>query len=249
MSLFNNAIIGASGQQGYKISRSVRLRSSASAYLSRTLTTPTNNKIWTWSGWIKRGKPGGSSASGMHLFGTGSASTDAASNQIQFDGENLLLTGYATNWLKSNAVFRDPSAWYHIVVAWDNSNATVANRAKIYVNGIEISYSIDNRASLSTSSTYGINQAVLHTIGAWSWNNGTFAQPEYYDGYLTEVNFIDGQALTPSSFGETNALTGVWQPKKYAGTYGTNGFYLNLACILIYMELRWLLQILHGLDQ
>jgi hypothetical protein len=229
MSLFNNAIIGASGQGGYRISRSVRLRSSASAYLSRTLTTPTNNKIWTWSGWIKRGKPGGSSASGMHLFGTGSASTDAASTQIQFDGENLLLTGYATNWLKSNAVYRDPSAWYHIVVAWDNSNATVANRAKIYVNGIEISYSIDNRASLSTSSTYGINQAVLHTIGAWSWNNGTFAQPEYYDGYLTEINFIDGQALTPSSFGETNSVTGVWQPKKYGGTYGTNGFYLNFS--------------------
>jgi hypothetical protein len=165
----------------------------------------------------------------MHLFGTGSASTDAASTQIQFDGENLLLTGYATNWLKSNAVYRDPSAWYHIVVAWDNSNATVANRAKIYVNGIEISYSIDNRASLSTSSTYGINQAVLHTIGAWSWNNGTFAQPEYYDGYLTEINFIDGQALTPSSFGETNSVTGVWQPKKYGGTYGTNGFYLNFS--------------------
>ena len=214
---------------GYQISRSVRLRSSASAYLSRTLGTATNNKIWTWSGWIKRGKPGGSSASGMHLFGTGSASTDAASTQIQFDGENLLLTGYATNWLKSNAVYRDPSAWYHIVVTWDNSNATVANRAKMYVNGVEVSYSIDNRASLSTSSTYGINQAVLHTIGAWSWNNGTFAQPEYYDGYLTEINFIDGQALTPSSFGETNALTGVWQPKRYIGTYGTNGFYLNFS--------------------
>jgi hypothetical protein len=46
---------------------------------------------------------------------------------------------------------------------------------------------------------------------------------------MTEVNFIDGQALTPSSFGETNAQTGVWQPKAYSGSYGTNGFYLNFS--------------------
>jgi hypothetical protein len=215
--------------EGYQISRSVRLRSSASAYLSRTLTTPTNNKIWTWSAWVKRGRASGTSASAMTLFATGSASTDAATTELRFDNERLVLSGFSTNWLISNAVYRDPSAWYHIVVAWDNSNATASNRIKIYVNGLEISYATDNRTSLSTTATYGINQAVLHTLGAWSWNNGSFAQPQYYDGYLTEINFIDGQALTPASFGETDAVTGVWQPKKYTGTYGTNGFYLNFS--------------------
>jgi hypothetical protein len=210
----------------FPVQRSVRLRSSASAYFGRTLTTPTNNKIWTWSAWVKRGKASGASAAALHLFGTGSGSNDAGTTQIYFESESLILGGYSTPWLKSNAVYRDPSAWYHIVVAWDNSNATAANRAKLYVNGVEITYAIDNRASLSTTSTYGINQAVLHTIGAWSWNNGTFAQPEYYDGYLTEINFIDGQALTPTSFGAYNSY-GVWSPSKYTGSYGTNGFYLN----------------------
>lgn len=218
---------GNTGGPAFPVQRSVRLRSSASAYFNRTLTTPTNNKIWTWSAWVKRGKASGTSAAALHLFGTGSGSADAGTTQIYFDNENLVLGGYSTVWLKSNAVYRDPSSWYHIVVAWDNSNATATNRAKIYFNGVEITYVTDNRASLSTTSTYGINQAVLHTIGAWSWNNGTFAQPEYYDGYLTEVNFIDGQALTPTSFGSINSSTGVWQPIKYSGTYGTNGFYLN----------------------
>ena len=210
----------------FPVQRSVRLRSSASAYFGRTLTTPTNNKIWTWSAWVKRGKASGASAAALHLFGTGSGSNDAGTTQIYFESESLILGGYSTPWLKSNAVYRDPSAWYHIVVAWDNSNATATNRAKIYVNGVEITYVTDNRASLSTTSTYGINQAVLHTIGAWSWNNGTFAQPEYYDGYLTEINFIDGQALTPTSFGAYKSY-GVWSPAKYTGSYGTNGFYLN----------------------
>jgi len=214
---------------GYQISRSVRLRSSASAYLNRTLTTPTNNKIWTWSAWVKKGRASGTGASAQTLFATGSASTDAGSTLIWFDTERLIVSGYSTNWLISSAVYRDPSAWYHILVAWDNSNATASNRIKIYVNGLEISYATDNRASLSTTATYGINQAVLHTLGAWSWNNGSFAQPQYFDGYLTEINFIDGQALTPSSFGETNAVTGVWQPIKYTGTCGTNGFYLNFS--------------------
>ena len=211
---------------GYQISRSVRLRSSASAYLSRTLTTPTDRKKWTWSGWVKRSN---FPATYVHIFGTGTASSDTATAQIQFYQDNLYVSGFATGWLKTNAVYRDPSAWYHIVVTWDNANATASNRCKIFVNGIETTYSVDNRASLSTTTDYGMNYATLHTIGAWSWNNGTFAQPEYFDGYMTEVNFIDGQALTPSSFGETNSVTGVWQPKKYGGTYGTNGFYLNFS--------------------
>lgn len=218
---------GDDGDQVLPIQRSVRLRASASAYFNRTMTTPTNNKVWTWSAWVKRGKASGASAAALHLFGTGSGSNDAGTTQIYFESESLILGGYSTPWLKSNAVYRDPSAWYHIVATWDNSNGTAANRAKLYVNGVEITYVTDNRASLSTTSTYGINQAVLHTIGAWSWNNGTFAQPEYYDGYLTEINFIDGQALTPASFGFINPTTGVWVPKLYVGTYGTNGFYLN----------------------
>jgi hypothetical protein len=124
-------------------------------------------------------------------------------------------------WLYTNAaIYRDPSAWYHIVVAVDTTQATAANRIKLYVNGLQVTalgtanYPTQNFDSwVNTTST-------VHQHGLYS--TGT---PYYFDGYLAEVNFVDGQALTPSSFGTTDAY-GVWQPIRYTGTYGTNGFYL-----------------------
>jgi hypothetical protein len=225
--LNNSALIGASGSTGYQISRSVRLRSSASAYFSRTLTTPSNPKKWTFSAWVKGSFYNGTNYT--HLFGTGAGANDTSSNQFIWSGtnSNLAFTLWSINVLITNAVYRDPSAWYHVMLIMDNANATASNRAKIYVNGVEPTYSTDNRASLSTTTNYAINSAILHTIGRWAYNS--FAQPEQLDAYITEVNFIDGQALTPLSFGETNAVTGVWQPIKYTGTYGTNGFYLNFS--------------------
>jgi len=117
-------------------------------------------------------------------------------------------------------VFRDPSAWYHIVFAFDSTQATAGNRIKIYVNGTQVtSFSTSVDPPLNYSSI--VNTATAHSIGRVALPTGY-----YLDGYFTEVNFIDGQQLTPSSFGSTNATTGVWQPAKYTGTYGTNGFYL-----------------------
>jgi hypothetical protein len=117
-------------------------------------------------------------------------------------------------------VFRDPSAWYHIVVAIDTTQATAANRVKLYVNGEQVT-------SLSTTypalnADMPINNTLPHAL-----NGYIVSGIQYLDGYLTEVNFVDGQALTPSDFGETNEDTGVWQPIEYTGTYGTNGFYLK----------------------
>jgi len=225
MSLFNNAIIGAAGQQGYQISRSVRLRSSASAYFNRTLTTPTNNKIFTISAWVKRGLLSTSanhqilsgyvpatSFDGFFIGGSASTYTDKL---VYFDN----TAGY----LVSTQVFRDPSAWYHMIAAVDTTQATASNRVKLYVNGTQItSFSTTNYPSLNQAVIF--NSAVAHTLGSFGYNSTA-----YFDGYMTEFNFVDGQQLTPSSFGETNSITGVWQPKKYAGTYGTNGFYLNFS--------------------
>jgi hypothetical protein len=119
-------------------------------------------------------------------------------------------------------VFRDPSAWYHIVVDIDTTQATASNRVKIFVNGVQVtSLAVASYPSLNFDTSFNYN--VAHYIGTY------IVTSSYFDGYLTEVNFIDGQALTPSSFGETDAVTGVWKPKKYAGTYGTNGFYLNFS--------------------
>jgi hypothetical protein len=205
---------------GYQISRSVRLRSSASAYLNRTFTTPTNNKIWTWSGWVKRGSLG---ATSYRLMSSNINGDDA----IRFDAATpdtfrCYFNGATSGDLKTTQVFRDPSAWYHIVVAVDTTQATASNRVKIYVNGVQVT-----AFGTATYPTQNYNTSI-NASGA-NFLGSSHVPSEYFDGYLTEVNFIDGQALTPSSFGQTNTVTGVWQPIKYTGTYGTNGFYLNFS--------------------
>ena len=221
--MFSASKISKPSGGGYTIARSVRLRSSASAYLNRTPATTTNQKTWTWSGWVKRGTLGGTAGTTPYFFTSSSAGTDAAFLACGFNGDQLVVTGYATDYLQTNAVYRDPAAWYHVVIAFDSTQATASNRIKLYVNGVQItSFSTANYVTLNFNSPINLNQA--HYIGGYNIGSGMVV---YYDGYLTEINFIDGQALTPSSFGSINTTTGVWQPIKYTGTYGTNGFYLN----------------------
>jgi len=111
-----------------------------------------------------------------------------------------------------------------VVATIDTTNATAGNRVKLYINGVEVTtFSTNNNPTLNED--LSVNRADAHQIGR---RGNTFAGL-YFDGYLTEVNFVDGQALTPSSFGETDSNTGVWKPKAYTGTYGTNGFFLKFA--------------------
>jgi hypothetical protein len=211
-------ILPANGQASYNLTRSLRFRASASAYLNRTPASAGNRKTWTWSAWVKRGTLG----SNQVLFiSKPSGTSDATFTDIAFSSSNtLLISGYSVQWRNTTQVFRDPSAWYHIVVAWDTTQATASNRVKVYVNGSQIT-AFGTTFDPSLNFDGAINQADVHAFcAADGYSYG------YFDGYLTEVNFIDGQALTPSSFGSTNALTGVWQPARYGGAYGTNGFYL-----------------------
>lgn len=208
--------------EGYQISRSVRLRSSASAYFNRTPAAAGNLQKYTWSGWVKRGTLPSSGNIGLFTVGA----TDAASDGLIFNGAGVLFLFFAnaTYSLTTNAIYRDPSAWYHIVFSVDTTQATAANRVSLYVNGVQVtSFSASSYPTQNYNCYF--NSAAIHAIGRQQQTSPA----NYFDGYLTEVNFIDGQALTPSSFGETNPVTGVWQPKKYAGTYGTNGFYLNFS--------------------
>jgi hypothetical protein len=196
---------------------SLRFRRSASASLTRTPTSASNRRTWTWSGWVKRGALGSSQA----LF----SCEEAASNYsvLYFSSGNILQ--FYTNTAGTDyseetvAVFRDPSAWYHVVFALDTTQATASERAKIYINGVQ---QTDGQAFGQIPQNYEtfINSVNQHAIGRDEDGN-----VNYLDGYLTEVNFIDGQALTPNSFGTFNGL-GVWQPVRYGGSYGTNGFYL-----------------------
>ena len=221
-SLFNLATVTAAGghrlRAGYRIDRSVRFRSSASASFSRTPAGAGSVTTWTWSAWVKRGSLGGSNA----LFGVSNNS-----DKIWFSSDQLSFyigAGAAYTWW-SAALFRDPSAWYHIVVVLDTTNATSTDRVRVYVNGVRATANAGSTTYPTQNySSCNFNTAVSTNIGRADNSNNY-----YYDGYLTEVNFIDGQALDQFSFGETNILTGVWQPKRYSGTYGTNGFYLNFS--------------------
>ena len=225
MSLVNSTPLLAAAGGEYQISRSVRFRRSASAYFSRTPASAGNQTLWTWSGWAKRGQLG----SLQGLMYRNNATTPHGG--IRFEGSDKITVGAdrggSNYWFFStNAVFRDPSAWYHIVVVLDTAQATQADRVKIYVNGVlQAATLVTGNSTPSLNDTMGgFNSNVAHNLGSGELTTGF-----NLDGYLTEINFIDGQALTPSSFGETDVLTGVWKPKKYAGTYGTNGFYLNFS--------------------
>ena len=226
MPVFNNALAGAAGSggadAGYKIERSLRFNDDDSAYLQRTFAQG-NQKTYTWSGWVKRNSFG----TRQILFGNSEHTNKE--HYIDFEPDNKLLYvdwdygSYAR--VKTTQVFRDPSAWYHIVVAVDTTIASPSSdRVKMYVNGVRVtefdstSYPAQNRAG---NLNHSVNN---HRIGRAS-NNAPYPG----DFQLAEIHFIDGQALDCTSFGEFDADTGVWNPKAYSGTYGTNGFHLDFS--------------------
>jgi hypothetical protein len=222
MSVFHeNMLIGSSGQggagAGYTISRTLRFNSPDSAYLSRTPASAGNRKTWTWAGWVK----GVVTSENPHLFTCTTGATDATYFRLWFVSDSIRVSNYNNNLRQTSAVYRDPNAWYHIVLAVDTTQATAANRIKLYVNGSEVT-AFSSSVNPNQNDDLGINQAAAHSIGATSAGTATLS------GYLADIHFIDGQALTPSSFGEFDT-NNVWQPKAYTGTYGTNGFHLDFA--------------------
>jgi len=215
----NNALVGASGQAGYFIDRSLRFRSSASAYLNRTPASAGNQKTWTWSGWVKRG----TLTTDQMLFSTSNTYIRFGNGTTDNIWLNMRGAGATNYFFQTTAIYRDPSAWYHIVVAVDTTQATSSNRVKLYVNNVQVTAFTTYADYPPQNTDTGVNSTAQHNLGSY----GT--PSIYFDGYLTDINLIDGQALDPTYFGEYNSATGVWQPKKYSGTYGTNGFYLNFS--------------------
>jgi len=233
------SIIQGTGRGGarefydYPIEQSLRF-DGTSSYLSRTPTTAGNRRTWTWSGWVKLA----AIDSGGELFGVetvnGSTYTDIKIN----NSNKIFLDSYGSTSelqarLYTNAVFRDTSAWYHIVGVLDTSNETASDRAIIYVNGVRQDATISDGFSLSANLM--INTANEHRIGAHPLGN-----EGYLNGYLANIQFIDGQALDASYFGETK--DDIWIPKTFDGTsstggstvstdYGTNGFLLDFSSI------------------
>jgi len=212
----------SSASSSFVIPQSIRFNDDDSAYMYRTPSVAGNRKTWTWSGWVKRGNLG----SWQDLF----RSQDSGGGQlsdIRFtNGDAIELTSQTpsdTGWLKTTRLFRDTGAWYHFVFVWDTTNATAGNRIRLWVNGVEeTDFATDTNPALNFDGLF--NNTYEHKIGTYA------SASQQLDGYLSEIHFIDGAALTASSFGETDT-NGNWVPIEFdstsVGGYGTNGFYIT----------------------
>ena len=206
---------------GYEVDNSLRFNSGSSDYLERTPSSEGNRKKWTWSAWIKRSKLGSEE---FVFYSRESADNDT---RFYFESDTFRFQNTVSNStntrLWTNRVFRDVSAWYHIVISYDSTVTTPdTNSIQMFVNGQkETSFSATIYPS-QNQDTF-VNDNSLHTIGRRS--DGA---SNYFNGYMSEIVLIDGQALEPTSFGEFDADTGIWKPIDVSGlTFGTNGFYLN----------------------
>jgi len=206
----------ASASGGFDAANSCRFNAGSSDYLSRTFGSG-NRKTWTWSAWIKLANINSSSEV---IFGRLTANNDSSWFSVDIRGNDKITIGiYNTNYLITNRLFRDTSAWYHIVVAFDTTQGTANNRVRLYINGVEET-SFATRNNPSQNFDAPLNANVQHLLGK--------SYSSYYEGYMSEVTFIDGQQLAPTDFGEFDEDSGVWKPIKVSGlTFGNNGFYLD----------------------
>lgn len=234
MSVLNsNPFLIASGSPNdpaVPLQRSLRFRGSASPYLTRTPATTSNRQKWTFSTWAKLGNTV-IAGNYLNLLATQYTTVTPSASILRLTTSGLEFISWDGGTVNANLLstqtFRDPAAWYHLVVAVNTTEAVASNRIKLYVNGVQVTAFTTATYPALNYNTYINVASLVNTIGGlWINSGGGYAIAQNYDGYLTEINFVDGQALTPSSFGGYNAGTNVWEVRKYSGTYGTNGFYL-----------------------
>jgi|9_EtaG_2_1085328.scaffolds.fasta_scaffold05373_3 hypothetical protein len=223
MSIIQAAGSGEVSTGFYKLllDQSIKLNDDDSSYLKRTPASAGNRRTWTWSAWVKHGAMSHGSGQ-ITLFDASASGSDQ--HGIVYSGQQFYVFGYASGFTYRKmltALHRDPSAWYHYAVAFDTTDSTASDRIKIYVNGVRQTSFDGTNTDPSLNFDTGFNNTVAHGLGARVYDGANF-----FDGYIAEVNMIDGTALTADSFGETK--NGIWIPKDTSGlTFGTNGFHLT----------------------
>jgi hypothetical protein len=203
------------------IANSVIFNSGDSSHLSRTPTAEGNRKTWTWSGWVKRGNLAASNFQHIFVSDKGTNPDRLYWGRSDAYPDALIVSFSDTYSLVSSAVYRDPAQWIHITLAVDTTQSISSNRVKLFVDGVQVTEFTNSTYPPQDFSTQ-VNYTQAHYIGSR-------ISSDYFNGYLTNVHFVDGQALAPSFFGGLDATTGKWVPKSYTGTYGTNGFHLDFS--------------------
>ena len=207
-----------------QLANSLRFNDDDASILYRTPSSTGNQKTFTWSGWVKRGNistaqyilSAWQDGSNHFQMGFVNSSGTAADTLRVYAYTSAFTFQYVTN-----AMFRDISSWFHLLLSVDTTQAAAGDRVKIYVNGNQIT-SFSTLTNPNQNVDCFVNKNIMHNLGR-QVDSGS----HYFDGYLSDVHLIDGQALTPTSFAEE--YYGVWAPKAYSGSYGTNGFKLNFA--------------------
>ena len=209
---------------GYDVANSVLFDDGSSNYLTRTPSSAGNRKTFTFSFWIKRSNI----STDQLLFSAGTYASTVFSQIYLSSGDQIFFQGYDNSGNQnaslnnSDMLFRDVSAWYHIVVAVDTTQATDSNRVKFYINGSQITFGTNNYPSQNYD--YAFNNNDIHNIGRSVGGGASY----FFNGYIAEFCMIDGQQLDPTSFGEFDSDTNIWKPIDVSGlTFGTNGFYLD----------------------
>jgi len=208
----------------YTVPNSVIFNDNDSAYLTRTPASDGNRQTMTFSWWMKRGNL---NITDCRIF----TARDSNDDQINFKDTSdynrldVFFDGTGGGRLTTSRAFDDSSTWNHCVVAIDTTQATSGDRVKIYINGVRVTaFDTETQPSLNKNLN-GFNNNAAHAIGARAWAGAA----GFYDGYLAEIYFIDGQQLDASSFGQLDASTNRWIPKDASGlTFGTNGYYLDM---------------------
>ena len=207
---------GNSATGGYDVANSLRFNSGSTDSLSRTPSSASNRRTYTISMWFKRSSL--TSDNGYSALFTASSGDSG----IFLNNDGTLEWYEASGQLDTSRVFRDVSAWYHVVVAFDTTQGTASNRVKLYINGVQET-AFDTETYPNENAEGLINNTGKHAIGVRATSTNMA-----YGGYMAEVVLIDGTALDPTSFGEFDSDSGIWKPIDVSGlTFGTNGFYLD----------------------
>ena len=215
----------------YTVSKSLRFRGSATAYLNRSPASASNQTTWTLNFWVKLGDVSTSQITFL------SAGNNADANRLTFykSGGNIGLDFAGSQIILTSAVYRDPSAWYMITLALDTTQTTSSNRVRLYVNGVQVT-NFSATTYPAQNATSDVNSTKVHYIGRDTFNNS-----RYFDGYFAETNFLNGYptvggtTYNATTWAALNVATlfgaydtnGIWQPAAYTGNYGTNGYYLK----------------------
>ena len=234
------ALLGAAGSSttsGYTIDQSIRFpwaSLTSGGYMNKTYSGAGDRTSWTWSCWFKLGSLNGFTPASNYyyaLFSCDSSTSDAGRGTLMIIADSgvesaikFQFLGHSTVFLKTTRQFRDPSAWMHLVLVWDSDNAVPTERARLYINGQrETSFTTQNNPT--SGQEIGINLNAEHRIGGTK-NLSSSALNYPWDGYMAEIHFLDGYSYGPEYFGETND-SGIWIPKEYSGSYGSNGFKID----------------------